>query len=214
MPDIITTGTSGYASGTIDTASTLVANVSPISVKHPNGLASAVIQMETILGSGTSLKGTLSNLVNRLAVILESTGLLKAGVTIPTPVISGNITGTYELRGTPTIPGAMKRGTSHGIVPYATSTTTSAAHNLAGTPDLLIWYLECTTANAGYAIGDRVSSLNDSSGRGFTVFANSTLVGYSTDASTPAVNDKSTHTSTAITAGSWKLVVVPYLMVT
>src|SRR6185295_5187670 len=82
MADIITTGTSGYSAGAIDTASVLVNNVSPIDAKHPNGLAAAVTQIETILGSGTSLKGTLATLVARLAVQMSP-----AGIVIPAGVI-------------------------------------------------------------------------------------------------------------------------------
>ena len=82
MPDIITTGTSGYSTGSIDTASVLINNVSPIDAKHPNGLAAAVTQIETILGSGTSLKGTLTSLVARLAVQMSP-----GGVVIPAGVI-------------------------------------------------------------------------------------------------------------------------------
>jgi len=76
MSDLITTGTSEYATGGIDSATVLVSNVSPISAKHPNGLASAIVQVETILGSGTSLKGTKADLVARLAVALDSSGKL------------------------------------------------------------------------------------------------------------------------------------------
>jgi len=82
MADIITTGTSGYSAGAIDTASVLVNNVSPIDAKHPNGLAAAITQIESILGSGTSLKGTLATLVARLAVQMSP-----AGIVIPAGII-------------------------------------------------------------------------------------------------------------------------------
>ncbi len=215
MSDIIATGTSGYASGAIDTASTLVANVSPISVKHPNGLASAVVQLETILGSGTSLKGTLANLVTRLAVLIESTGLLKAGVTIPTPVIQGNVTGTYALRGTATIPGATITGSVLTMNPYAVTTVvTPIIHGLGTTPEFTHWYLECVSTDAGYAVGDRVYIISDTAAsRGFSIHANSTTVGIVTDGSLPAIQNKSTTTSTAITAAKWKLVVTPCRLV-
>lgn len=77
MADIINTQ-SGYQTGSIDTATTLVNNVSPIDAKHPNGLASAIVQIETILGAGPTLKGAATDLATRLAVSLESNGKLKA----------------------------------------------------------------------------------------------------------------------------------------
>ncbi len=76
MADLITTGTSGYATGSIDTATVLVNNVSPTDAKHLNGPASAIVQIETILGSGTTLKGTAADLAARLAVALNPTGTI------------------------------------------------------------------------------------------------------------------------------------------
>ena len=76
MADLITTGTSGYATGSIDTATVLVNNVSPTDAKHPNGLAQAVVQIEGILGSGTTLIGTATDLGARLAVTLTPGGAI------------------------------------------------------------------------------------------------------------------------------------------
>lgn len=211
MSDIITTGTSGYSSGAIDTASVLVNNVSPIDAKHPNGLAAAVTQIEAVLGSGTSLKGSVATLVARLAVLLEATGLLKSGVTIPSPVLSGSVTGTYTFNGTPTLPNAIIAGTVFQLNPYAITTVSSSAHNLTTAPTHATWYLECLATDAGYAAGDRVYSLGDTAAsRGFSIFTDSTVVGVSTDGSLPAIQNKSTTTSTAITAAKWKLVVTPF----
>ena len=211
MADIISTGTSGYSSGAIDTASVLIDNVSPISAKHPNGLASAVVQVETVLGSGTTLKGALSTLAARLAVLLEATGLLRSGATVPNPVIQGSVTGTYTLDGTPTVHHLPIAGTALTMNPYAVTTATSVAHTLGITPAHIDWYLECITTDAGYAAGDRVYSLGDTAAsRGFSVFADSTLIGVSTDGTVPAIQHKSTTSSTAITAAKWKLVVTPF----
>jgi len=77
VPDIITTGSSGYASGSLDTATTLINNVSPHSATHINGVASAVTQVENILGSGIVLKGSQPDLGTRLAAGVNSTGTLK-----------------------------------------------------------------------------------------------------------------------------------------
>ena len=78
MADIITTGTSGYSTGSIDTATVLVNNVSPTDAKHPNGCAAAIVQIEGILGSGTTLKGNLADLGARLAVSLTADGTISS----------------------------------------------------------------------------------------------------------------------------------------
>lgn len=90
MADIIN-ASSGYQTGSIDTATTLVNNVSPTDAKHINGPAGAIVQIETILGSGTTLKGSTADLATRLAVPLESSGKLKdfsatTKTTFPVPV--------------------------------------------------------------------------------------------------------------------------------
>ena len=93
MPDLITTGTSGYATGSIDTATVLVNNVSPTDAKHPNGLAAAVVQIEGILGSGTTLIGSAADLGARLAIGIGVSGTLNlstnAAITGPLNVVKG-----------------------------------------------------------------------------------------------------------------------------
>ena len=74
----LTTANSTYATGTNDTATTLVNNVSTTDAQQYNGVASAVVQIETVLGVATSLKGSTTDLVTRLAVALTSTGSLVA----------------------------------------------------------------------------------------------------------------------------------------
>ena len=75
MANIIT-ASSGYQTGSIDTASTLVNNVSPTDAAHINGPASAIIQIETILGVGTTLKGSTADLATRLGISIKSDGYL------------------------------------------------------------------------------------------------------------------------------------------
>lgn len=76
MADIINAA-SGYQTGSIDTATTLVNNVSPTDAKHINYPAGAIIQIETILGSGTTLKGSAADTATRLGIALEANGKLK-----------------------------------------------------------------------------------------------------------------------------------------
>lgn len=76
MADIIN-ASSGYQTGSIDTATTLVNNVSPTDAKHVNGPAGAIVQIETILGPGTTLKGSAADLATRLGIAVEANGKLK-----------------------------------------------------------------------------------------------------------------------------------------
>lgn len=78
----LTSSNSGYSAGAIDTATTLQDEASGVQgdeiiAQHVNGPNSAVVQMQTVLGSGPSLRGTLSNLVARLAIALGTDGKIK-----------------------------------------------------------------------------------------------------------------------------------------
>ena len=69
-------GSSTYQTGTNDTATLLVNNVSPINANQMNGAYDAIIQMQTILGSGPDLIGSLTNLAERLSVQMSAAGIL------------------------------------------------------------------------------------------------------------------------------------------
>lgn len=154
----ITTSNSGYQTGEIDTASTLVdgASVGTLAVASQiNGLSSAIIQLETILGVGTTLKGSVADLVTRLAVALAATGKLNdfsstTKTTFPPAVAEG---GT-----------GLTAGTSGGV-PYYSGTTIMASSGLL-------------TANAivlGGGAGATPTSMTGTSG-GVPYFNTSTTV--------------------------------------
>lgn len=70
------TGTSTWATGVADTATTLLNGVDQKKAEHINGPAAAIVAIETALGSATSLKGTHADLATRLAVSLPADGKL------------------------------------------------------------------------------------------------------------------------------------------
>lgn len=78
----LTLNNSGYQTGSIDTASTLVNNVSATDAQHINGPNSGVLQIEAILGSGTGLIGSVADLNTRLAVEHNADGTQKT-LTVP-----------------------------------------------------------------------------------------------------------------------------------
>ncbi len=75
MADILNAN-STYASGTNDTASTASDGVTLHAAKNINGALSACVDIETILGVGTTLKGSMTDLVARLAVGMSAAGVL------------------------------------------------------------------------------------------------------------------------------------------
>lgn len=75
MADLSLT-TSGYQTGSTDTWTNAVENVTPHKAAHVNGLASGILQIEAVLGSGSSLPGTLASLAARLAVQVGTDGII------------------------------------------------------------------------------------------------------------------------------------------
>lgn len=67
---------STWATGTTDTASTLANGIDQKRADHINGPASAIISLETILGSASSLKGSSVDLATRLAVAIPANGVI------------------------------------------------------------------------------------------------------------------------------------------
>lgn len=67
---------SAFSTGGTDTWTSQVDNVSLYKAQHVNGLASAILQIEAALGSGSALPGSLSSLAARLAVQVGSDGII------------------------------------------------------------------------------------------------------------------------------------------
>lgn len=93
--------TSTYESGTNDTYTAVADNDDDVLAAHQNGPASAIVQIETILGAGTTLKGSLADLAARLAVPLAASGKLNdfsatTKTTWPIPVAECG-TGTVSM---------------------------------------------------------------------------------------------------------------------
>lgn len=76
MADILSANSS-YSTGTNDTASTAVDGVTLHAAANINGALSACVQIETILGVGTTLIGNQADLVARLAVGITNAGVLR-----------------------------------------------------------------------------------------------------------------------------------------
>lgn len=70
------TDSSGYQTGSTDTWTTLVNNVTEHRAEHINGPVSAILQIEAVLGSGSSLPGTEASLAERLAVQVPADGII------------------------------------------------------------------------------------------------------------------------------------------
>lgn len=109
----ITLANSTYSTGTNDTASTLVNNVTATDAQQYNGAATAIIGIETILGTGTDLKGSTADLVARLAVEHNADGTQKT-LTVPKggtgvttladgAVLLGNGTGVVQALALPSL---------------------------------------------------------------------------------------------------------------
>ena len=100
-----------------------------------------------------------------------------------------------------------RRGVVLEVASFTDGSTGSAAHGLGAAPNRLDVYLECTTAANGYAVGDRYYAVKS---RRIGVYADDTNVGVRNIDTT--IVPKSTGNPAAPAAGSWKLVVTPWIL--
>ena len=109
--------------------------------------------------------------------------------------------------------GTLSAGTSCVMNPLAPGVQ-ATAHGLGAIPDLIVFYMECLTAEIGYSIGDRFypSIYMDEGGgtnAGLGVAADATNVTIAFD-NVISILRKDTGALGNVTAGSWKAVAVPY----
>jgi len=93
---------------------------------------------------------------------------------------------------------------------YAVSTTFTQAHGKGAQPSLVMCWIECTTADVGYSVGDRVLISNLDAVADIntqpTLSVDTTNVILDTPSGLPAVSSKSSTSNAAITAASWKVI--------
>jgi|TARA_R100000152_G_scaffold20530_2_gene14492 hypothetical protein len=106
----------------------------------------------------------------------------------------------------------------HKVVPVSSTavidTWLTGAHGITCTgtnyPHLVCWYFECTTAEHGYAIGDRLYATNQEyrdSAHINTVYVDGTNVGINLNL-LPYLREKTNNTNQEITAANWKVVAI------
>lgn len=111
--------------------------------------------------------------------------------------------------------GTITAGSTNTLGPsITTSTKTTAAHGLGATPGMLVHYLECTSADNSYAVGDRVYSTSQDGGSGTTAgyaaAADATNTYIITGSTAPCIPPNGGGTMVAIDVTKWKIVIVPY----
>lgn len=145
----------------------------------------------TNLGLGTAATATLGVSPNDVVQLDASAKL---------PAVDGSqLTGISST-------GRLIAGTSLILNPFATSQSASQAHGLGATPALVVWYIECLTAEHGYGVGERIDL---PSAMTSTVSYDGTNVYYTTQ-SVCQITDKTSHLNANLTAANWKAVIVPY----
>jgi Major tropism determinant N-terminal domain len=101
----------------------------------------------------------------------------------------------------------LVEGVNAIINAWAINSVVTANHGLGSVPKFIDVYLECVTANNGYAIGDRfypqLSVL-------ITWWASATQVGIVCGASTGTIRPKAGGANVSITGAQWKVVARPF----
>lgn len=112
--------------------------------------------------------------------------------------------------------GTLQAGTQCVQSPVVLSTATVQAHGLSAQPTMVVAYLECLTAELGYAIGDRVHMQfkdNGAGNFGYMVEWDATNVRILQANTAPQVLNRTTPAGpNSITLANWKIVAIPYLV--
>ena len=118
----ISVADSTYTTGGIDTRSTLD-STSLATFQNMNGAASGVVAVETILGDGPTLKGNKTDLVARLAEVIDADGVINATAGPASVTTSDSRTNTIDdiFTGTSTTSGTPAPGIGTGILLKAES---------------------------------------------------------------------------------------------
>jgi hypothetical protein len=143
-----------------------------------------------------------------------------------TGVRNGTLTGTLTAGtltdGTVSITGGAISGTTQIGEIYISSAQTlstskiTIAHSLSGTPNQVVLFLQCTTANGQYSVGDRLwvsPNMNDNdegsgtSNNGFMVAADSTNLYFRREGSSIKVNNKNSG-ELNLNTSSWRAYLV------
>jgi hypothetical protein len=123
--------------------------------------------------------------------------------TLTSPVFAGVASGVA-------LPGTLTAGVSCVKNPLVAGSNTFQAHGLSAAPTLTYWYLECLSTEGGYAAGDRVYYLADSSATGIAVASDATNTVIVIHSTLPSVVGKATFANVQLTAAKWKLVATSY----
>lgn len=141
----------------------------------------------------------------------------------PDPTIGSTTRYLYEVRGADDI--IVKKlwmSASNSIGFYkeydlgaaAVSTAKTQAHGLGRLPAHIAVFFECTTTDAGWAVGDRLlmaTSINAANGGTATTVGMNTATVYAVNGtSVNQINNKTTGAAESITMASWKVIIRVY----
>lgn len=113
--------------------------------------------------------------------------------------------------------GTLRQGTPCVMNPVVLNTANTQAHGLSSTPSMIETYLECTTSELGYSVGDRVFMQfkdNGAGSFGYMVEYDSSSLTILQSTNYPQVLTKGATPGGAgsITPSRWKIVAVPYII--
>ena len=113
---------------------------------------------------------------------------------------------------TQTITGTTRMGTPIEQSPLVANTGVSGEHGLGVAPTGAVYYIECITAEQGYAIGDKVPYGRADRG---TFWWNETMAGWQPETRQPFIterDDQSDSDEAGVTRANWKAVLIAYVV--
>lgn len=182
------------------------------------GTGAPVLAVAPTITGHPTIEGVTSTGATGTGKFVFDTSPTIATPTLSAPVLSGTITGTYTIGGTPTFPAGIPGTLTAGTTNTAAATITAShqytqTHSLGVVPTLIVAYLLNVTTDQGFAANDRVyiatSNAGNGTTQGVTVAANATNTYISTSTSI-AIIPLAGGTAATIDLTKWSIVVVPY----
>jgi len=175
-------------------------------------LADDAVATATIADDAVTTAKIVDNAITNALMADDAVGLAELSAT-------GSPSATTFLRGDnawATPAGLVSAGTDLVQSPIAINTSVTQAHGLGAAPTFFKWRLECLTAELNYSIGDIVDMSNwsatSSGGWMPSLVVDATNVQYISSNNSISMPNKTTYTIAALTPGSWKLTITPYLV--
>lgn len=202
--------------GTMPQPETTASAISQFSFYSPDGTNLQCLQCMPFIDTNYIVRGSadatkkvrlevdgLTTATTRVLTIQDSDQTLVGRTTTDT------LTNKSIAAATNTVEGVLVAGSTATMDPLSASAA-ATAHGLGQTPELVQWYLQNTSGELGYSVGDQVPGFSQNGAVSVAIDGtNVTLL----CSAAPNIQNKGTGATATVTLTKWKLIAIPFKIV-